>query len=231
MIVLGIDTSSELGGAAVVSEQGLVAEYFLRIHNGHSERIVPAVERLLSDSGLNLTDIISFAVVTGPGSFTGIRVGLATVKGFAYSLGKKIVPITAMEALAWQFRGYPHLIVPLIDARRREVFTQAFRDGQPVNGARHCKLSDLLAELADCSEPVLFSGQGAVNYRENLAELPQAVVPPNEQAVLRPSSAAGLGLDLLRRGAGQSWDEVLPFYMRKSSAEYQFDTVESKDES
>ncbi len=231
MIILGVDTSANMGGAAIVSGQGLVAEYLLRIHNGHSERIIPAVERVLSDSGLNLADMTAFAVVTGPGSFTGIRVGLATGKGFAYSLDKPIIPVTAMEALAWQFRGYPHLIYPIIDARRREVFTQPFLGGKPVKAALNCKISDLVAELASYSEPILFVGQGALDYREHLAQLPQAVFPAAEQAGLRPSSVAGLGLHLLQQGMEQNWYQVLPFYMRKSSAEYQFDSMERKHES
>ncbi|MFY9435741.1 MAG: tRNA (adenosine(37)-N6)-threonylcarbamoyltransferase complex dimerization subunit type 1 TsaB [Limnochordia bacterium] len=230
MNILGIDTSAAMGGAAIVSEDGLAAEYTLKIHNGHSERIIPAVEQLLADSGLKLEDMAAFAVVTGPGSFTGIRVGLATIKGFAYSLGKPIIPVTAIEALAWQFQNFPHLICPIIDARRREVFTQLFRGGMPVQAAVNCKLSDLLRDLAAVDEPILFVGQGALDFQEDLAQLPQAVFPTSEQIGLRPGSVAGLGLNRLRQGAGQTWYEVLPFYMRKSSAEYQFDAAESKHE-
>ena len=126
MIIMGIDTSGSFGGAALVSEQGLVAEYLLQIHRGHSELIVPTIERVLSDSGIALEDLTAFAVVTGPGSFTGLRIGLATVKGFAYALNKPIIPVTAMEALAWQHRTYPQLVYPIIDARRQKCLPRHF---------------------------------------------------------------------------------------------------------
>ena len=154
MIIMGIDTSGSFGGAALVSEQGLVAEYLLQIHRGHSELIVPTIERVLSDSGIALEDLTAFAVVTGPGSFTGLRIGLATVKGFAYALNKPIIPVTAMEALAWQHRTYPQLVYPIIDARRQEVFTQAFRSGESVAEAVNCKVSDLVEMLNSLSETV-----------------------------------------------------------------------------
>lgn len=230
MMIMGIDTSGSIGGAALVSEAGLIAEYLLTIHNGHSELIIPTIERILSDTGTALEDISAFAVVTGPGSFTGLRVGLATIKGFAYAMSKPIVAVTAMEALAWQYRIYPHLMYPLIDARRREVFTQAFRGGKPESEAVNWKVSDLVDKLNSVSEPVLITGPGALVYREELSEIEQAVIPADQELQLRPSSAAGLGLERFKQGNTLEWYEVLPFYMRKSSAEYQFDKAEKEHE-
>ena len=215
MIILGIDTSTSMGGAAVVSSEGLAAEYLLRIHNGHSERIIPAVERALADSGIWLPDVDAFAVVTGPGSFTGIRVGLATVKGFAYSLGKPIIPVTAMEALAWQFRAYPHLIYPIIDARRSEVFTQPFLEGAPVKAASNCKISDLVLELASHSRPVLLVGQGALQHREHLAGWSMLFFPNGRQCC--GSSVAGLGLHLLGRGENRTGIRCCRFICAKAA--------------
>jgi len=226
MIIMGIDTSGSFGGAALVSEQGLVAEYLLQIHRGHSELIVPTIERVLSDSGIALEDLTAFAVVTGPGSFTGLRIGLATVKGFAYALNKPIIPVTAMEALAWQHRTYPQLVYPIIDARRQEVFTQAFRSGESVAEAVNCKVSDLVEMLNSLSEPVLFTGPGVTAHRQQLSEVKHAIFAPDQDLQLRPSSAAALGLERFKQGKTQSWYDVLPYYMRKSSAEYQFNPTE-----
>src|SRR5690554_2289313 len=116
MIILGVDSSTSMSEAALVNQKQLLAEYILTIKRGHSQHLIPVIECLLKDAELDLKDITAFAVVTGPGSFTGIRVGLATVKGFAYALDKPIVAVTGMQALAWQYRNYPFLLCPVIDA-------------------------------------------------------------------------------------------------------------------
>lgn len=229
MILLGIDTSTSTGGAALVDQDNLLVEYVLNIYNGHSERILPTIRRILYDTDMTLDDITAFAVVSGPGSFTGLRVGLATIKGFAYTLDKPIVPVTNMQALAWQYQNYPFLLCPLIDARRKEVFTQLFRGNNPVSEPINCKVEHLVANLEKFEEPVLFVGEGAIVYRHQLSQLKHAAFPGIDGFRLRPGSVAGLGLYLFNQHKSRQWHEVMPFYMRKSSAEYQLDLMEMKN--
>ena len=231
MIVMGIDTSASVGGAALVDTTTLLAEYTLTLHHGHSERIIPTVQQLLVDAELAIDDITAFAVVTGPGSFTGIRVGLATVAGFAYSMHKPLVPLTSMEVLAWQNSSYPFYICPLIDARRHEVFTQLYRAGEPINNPAVVSVAELLSQLQMLDSPVLLVGSGAQVYRRELEQLEYAVFPPLEAMQIRPASVAGLGLYRLQQGTKRQWFEVQPFYMRKSSAEDKFDLAEMNHES
>ncbi len=229
MILLGIDTSTSTGGAALVDQDNLLAEYVLNIYNGHSERILPTIKRILNDTDITVNDVSAFAVVSGPGSFTGLRVGLATIKGFAYTLDKPIVPVTNMQALAWQYQNYPFLLCTLIDARRKEVFTQLFRGNNPVSEPINCKVENLIAKLKKFDEPILFVGEGAIEYRHQLSQLEQANFPGIDGVRLRPGSVAGLGLNLFSQHKSKQWHEVMPFYMRKSSAEYQLDLMETKN--
>ena len=101
----------------MVRDGVLLGEYVLNIRTTHSERLLPAIERLLHDAGVTLRDMDAIAVVTGPGSFTGIRIGVATAKGFAYALQKRLIGVTALEAFARQFL-LSRIVVPMIDSRR-----------------------------------------------------------------------------------------------------------------
>ena len=224
MIIMGIDTSGSFGGAALVSEQGLVAEYLLQIHRGHSELIVPTIERVLSDSGIALEDLTAFAVVTGPGSFTGLRIGLATVKGFAYALNKPFIPVTAMEALAWHHRTYPQLVYPIIDARRQEVFTQAFRSGESVAEAVNCKVSDLVEMLNSLSEPVLFTGPGVTAHVSSCRRLSMQFCA-GSRFTAASEQCCSLGLERFKQGKRNHGTKCCRITCAKQ-AEYQFNPTE-----
>lgn len=221
MIVLGIDTSTNTGGAALVDGNQLIGEYTLNIQTAHSEKILPTIERLLEDAELTLNDIDGLAVVVGPGSFTGLRIGLATITGFAYSLNKPLIPVTTLQALAWQHRHFPYLVCPIVDARRQEVFAQFYRGSDPETDPFNCKIEDLVSQAQSYNEPIMFLGPGLSEYGDHLVKIPQGILPAREVGELRPSSVANFGVTQLQLGNGLKWNEVQLFYMRKSSAEYQ----------
>lgn len=221
MYVLGIDTSTMTGGAALLSGEELVGESLLNIRTTHSERLLPALEELLGHARVKLEEVGLISVVTGPGSFTGLRIGLATAKGFGYTLGIPLVGVTTLEAYGWQFQVFPGIVVALMDARRQSAFWQAFQNGRSLTEPGHGALSDILDWCAaNPAEPCLFVGDGAVNYRSEIeAALPGAVFPPSSQSLLRPSAAAHLGY--LRFLAGDVSDAFAlnPTYMRLTEAE------------
>lgn len=224
MLTLGIDTSTMTGGAALVGAQGLVAEFVLNIRSTHSERLLPAIETLLNDAQLALADIDAFAVATGPGSFTGLRIGMATAKGLAYATGRPLLGVTVLDALARQFAASQSIVIPLIDARRQEVYAQPFRGGQALCEPWNVPLATVLQWCQSRQEPVLFCGDGAVLYEEHIRQtLPAAILPPAEQRLLRSSAVAGLGRERLLRGEQHDVMSLVPFYMRKSEAEIQWD--------
>src|SRR3990172_1127161 len=120
MYVRGIETSTKTGGAAVVSETGLIAEYTLNVEATYSERLMAAVDRVLADAGLAVSGLDGFAVSVGPGSFTGLRIGLSAVKGLALATGKPVAAVPTLRALAWNLPCSAYPVCPLLDARKNE---------------------------------------------------------------------------------------------------------------
>ena len=218
MYVLGIDTSTMTGGAAVVRDGVLLGEYVLNIRTTHSERLLPAIERLLHDAGVTLRDMDAIAVVTGPGSFTGIRIGVATAKGFAYALQKRLIGVTALEAFARQFLTFPGIVVPMIDSRRSEVYAQAFRAGKAVTEPWNAHIQNVIEWCKTQSQPCLLVGDGAMQYRDQV-DMPGAVFPPPEFALLRPAAVAGLGWMKLQAGEWHDAFAVNHVYLRRTEAE------------
>lgn len=230
MRVLGIDTSTMTGGAALTDDRGLVGEYVLNIRTTHSERLLPAIAQILTDAATDMEAIDAIAVVTGPGSFTGLRIGVATAKGFAYALDKQLIGITTFQAFAWQHQVFSGFICPLIDAKRADVYLEIFLHGQSVQKPKYCSLEWVQNWCREQSQPVLFVGDGAFVHKETLADLNNAVFPSNEGMVLHASSVATLGAELLTQGISSDPFGLKPFYLRRSSAEYLHDKVRDTDD-
>lgn len=226
MIVLGIDTSTNTGGAALVTEDALIGEYVLNVETNHSDRLLPVVQRVLADAQIEIKDVAGIAVVSGPGSFTGLRIGVAIAKGLAYALKKPLIGVTAFEALAWQHSQFAGVVCPIIDARRNQVFTQAFQNQQAITEPINCDIDQLIAWTGQQTHPILFTGDGVHLFKEQLSQVESAVFPQRETILLRPSSVASFGLNQLAKGISDHPFELVPFYMRKSSAEYQRDAME-----
>lgn len=220
MYVLGIDTSTMTGGVALLQEEALVGEVVLNIRTTHSERLLPALEKLLQDGELELEEINLISVVTGPGSFTGLRIGVATAKGLSYALQKPLVGVTTLEGFGWQFAYFPGLVLPLIDARRERVFWQAFKEGQAINKPGYANLIELQSWCAERTEPILFVGDGAIAYATSLqTNFSGAVLAPTSQSLLRPSAIAHLGYKKFLAGELSDAFTLNPTYMRKTEAE------------
>lgn len=127
MKILAIDTSTMLGGIAIMEDSKLIAESRLNVKSTHSERLMTEIEHCLKQSVLRIMDIDVFAVAIGPGSFTGLRIGLSTVKGFSFATGKPIVAVPTLEALAWNFPYSKYPVCTMLDARKREVYAALFK--------------------------------------------------------------------------------------------------------
>ena len=127
MKILSVETSTMLGGVAIIDEHaGLIAETRLNVKTTHSERLMTAVNNTLLQSELNLEDIDAFAVAIGPGSFTGLRIGLSTVKGLSYATGKPVVTVPTLDAFAWSFSYSIYPVCMMLDARKSEVYAAVY---------------------------------------------------------------------------------------------------------
>jgi len=128
MKILAIDTSTMLGGIAITDDSlGLIAEVRLNVKSTHSERLMTEIDHILRQAGLTLSDMDVFAVAIGPGSFTGLRIGLSTVKGLSYATEKPIVSVPTLEALAWNFPYCKYPVCTMLDARKKEVYAALFQ--------------------------------------------------------------------------------------------------------
>jgi tRNA threonylcarbamoyladenosine biosynthesis protein TsaB len=222
MVVLGLETSSLHGGVALVGERGLIAEYVLNIEVTYSERLLPAIDRLLADAGLAVPDLGGFAVAIGPGSFTGLRIGLSTVKGLAAASVKPLVGVPTLRALAWGLPFARHPICPILDARKGEVYCALFRwaEGGLVQEMEDAALAPE-ALAARIAEPTIFVGDGAAPHAPVLAGAlgPRALFAPPALAGARPVAVAALGRERLLRGERDDPAALVPRYLRPSEAE------------
>jgi len=224
MRILAVDTSTKVSGAAVADEEGIIGESMLNTGKTHSRRILPLVNSLLQNMDLTLGEMDGFAVTIGPGSFTGLRIGISTVKAFAQVLGKPVAGIVTLDALAENLREAPGLICPILDARKNEVYTAIYRrEGSVKRVSSYQAVSphDLLHELQTKDEQVTFLGDGVGVYRLLIEQTmkDQAFFASPAKNYLRPGEISLLGLSAFTQGQTYSADEIKPLYLRLSEAE------------
>ncbi len=215
MRVLAIDTSTMAGGVALLEDSRVVGESLLDVRTTHSERLMLAVDRALADAGWQPESLDAFAVAVGPGSFTGLRIGLAAVKGLAFALGRPIAAVPTLDAMAAALPWTTRPVCPVLDARKNEVYACLYRwDGLTMQ-----REWDYLALAPDALaarivEPVLGVGDGA-------ALVPSPWMTRIEPVRRGPSAAVvgWLGIERLRRGETVDASALVPLYLRPSEAE------------
>jgi len=222
MYILGIETATRTGGVAIVSEDGVLAEYTLNIEVTHSERLMSTVDRVFKDTGLRMASIDGFGVSIGPGSFTGLRIGLSTVKGLAFTTGKPVAAVPTLKALAWNTPHARYPVCPLLDARKKEVYAALYRyDGQELTQDLPETVTPL-SELADrIAGEVLFTGEGARLFAADIDRLfaGRAHFAPRSATVPSAASIAEIALDMISVGRQTGPDGLSPMYIRRPEAE------------
>ena len=225
MRVLAIDTSSNVATVAVMEDELLLGEYILNHKKTHSQKIMTMIEQILSELELTVRDIDIFAAAIGPGSFTGLRIGVATVKALAHATGKPVVSVGTLEALAYN--------VPIMDARRDNVFTASYIWDEGFKEIGEPEAISIDECLESCGEflDTIFVGDGVKVHREYIKEKlgDKAIFPPANALNSRASSVAALALDKAKRGETQSYLEMKPYYIRKSQAERELEERENKE--
>ncbi|MGN0367777.1 MAG: tRNA (adenosine(37)-N6)-threonylcarbamoyltransferase complex dimerization subunit type 1 TsaB [Wujia sp.] len=233
MKILGVDSSGMVASVALVEDDLLVAEYSVNYKKTHSQTLLPMLDEIVKMTQLNLDEMDAIAVAAGPGSFTGLRIGAATVKGLGLALDKPIISVPSCHGLAYNLWGVSKLVCPIMDARRQQVYTgiYEYKDGQQVVVSEQtaCDIRDLIEQLNAMNREVIFLGDGVPVYQELIKEymkVPFEFAPASMNRQ-RAASVASLGAVYFAQGKCENADEHVPVYLRKSQAEREREAQEN----
>lgn len=222
MLILAMDSTAVAASVALLDNGAPLAAFHLNNGNTHSETLLPMAESVLRCTGKTVNDIDLFAVSAGPGSFTGVRIGVATVKGLAFGKGKPCVGVSTLEALAENLVPTGGLLCPVMNARRGQVYNALFR---VENGAltrlcpdRALSVEELEAELLTYSEPVTLCGDGAEPVKNSFTKCDVAL-PPLTLMEQNAVSVALCAARMAKKGRTCTDKELKPVYLRMPQAE------------
>lgn len=223
MRILSIDSASKIATAALLDENNLIAEYTLNNKMEHSTLIMDMVDKLLKDSNLSIDDIDGFVVSKGPGSFTGLRIGMATIKGLSFGSNKPYISISSLDALAYSLISFDGIICPIMDALRDSVYTCLYKNNngnlEKLTDYSALDLDELIEVLKEKGEKVIFTGDGLIKHKEYLStNLPNVYFAPNHLSIIRASSLGDLGVKLLLDNVSDEFNSS-PFYLKKPQAQ------------
>lgn len=218
MKLLVIDTSGPVCGVAVTDGDRVLCEYTVQNRNTHSANLMPMIDEAFRSAGLELKDMDAIAAVVGPGSFTGVRIGIATAKGLAHGSGKPCIPVNALEALSRNLELCEGTVCPIQDARAGQVYGAAFARKERLMDDRPMMIDDYADMVGRFAAPYLFVGDGVPVYREKIAALlgESAVFAPPQLCYIRPSAAAVLACE---KGKMTDYPDLKEYYLRAPNAE------------
>ena len=231
MKILALDSSGLVASVAVVEEDGgdsrLLAEYTVNYKKTHSQTLLPMLDAVVSMIELDLKEVDAIAVAAGPGSFTGLRIGSATAKGLGLALEKPLVAVPTLEGLAYNLFGTEHLVCPLMDARRNQVYTGVyeFREDrlEVLEPQMAVDIAQIAERLQSYGRRVIFLGDGVPVYRKQLEELWTKETgygfAPAHLNKQRAGAVGALALQYYKEGRIQTAEEHQPDYLRLSQAE------------
>lgn len=241
MKLIGIDSSGLVASVAIMEDDKLVAEYTVNNKKTHSQTLLPMLEEIVKSSGLDMKEIDAIAIAAGPGSFTGLRIGSATAKGLGLALKKPIVPVSTVDALAYNLYGTDSLVCPIMDARRNQVYTgiyefvkkeSACEDAETNGMCSEYKLQVLkeacavpVEEIAEAlnekGSEVIFLGDGVPVFAQQLKSLMKVAYSfaPAHLALQKAGCVACLGMEKFKAGIYEDAATHSPEYLRLSQAE------------
>lgn len=225
MRILAVDSSANVASAAIAEDHKLICEFTLNHKKTHSEKLMPMIDEVLKNAQLTPADVDVFAVANGPGSFTGLRIGVATVKGLAHAVQKPVVGVSTLLAMAYNLPFCEYLVSPIMDARRAQVYNGIYRwqNGriETVTAPRAVAIADCVEEFKTSGEKVVFLGDGVPVHGEFIKEQlgGQAFFAPQNCNMQRAASVALAAADLYQAGVCETYYELAPVYLRKPQAE------------
>ena len=218
MKILVMDTSGPVCGTAVMDEDRVYSEFTAQNKLTHSASLMPMVEETLHAAGTALRELDAIAAVTGPGSFTGVRIGVATAKGLAHGANLPCIPVNALEALNESAGLFDGIVCPIQDARAGQVYGAAFRSGKRLMPDIPVRLEEYLEKISIQGDRFLFLGDGVQPFEARIREMmgERAVIAPPHLRYLRPSAA---GYAAIRNGNAVDYLGLGATYLRPPNAQ------------
>lgn len=232
MNILGLDTSTMMATCAVINDDRLLGEYSLNRDMTHSEKLVPMIKEILDNLDMKVSDIDLFGLALGPGSFTGLRIGAATMKSFAHLFDKPIVGVSSLEALAYNL-PYNEIVVPMIDARRNRVYTAIYtwedKMLKELVAPDVVPIEDLLKKLLEF-DTVVVNGDGILLHRDLIENTlgKRVSFATIGQNMCRASSICELAKIKYENGQADDYFTLAPDYLRESQAQRELNEKEKQ---
>jgi len=228
MVILGIETSTKTSSVALTDGAKIRDEISLHLGLSHSEKLIALVDEILKRNGINIKYIDGIAVSIGPGSFTGIRVGVSTARGLAQSLDIPLVGIPSLDGLTFGIGTSGEVVCPMIDALRREIYTALYEGRKRLTPYQLIGIENWLGRLKDRVETILFLGDALDIYEDLIKDSLQkkARIVEKERRYASAAKVADLGLEKLVSGEGKKYNEVFPLYIRRPEAEVKWEEKE-----
>lgn len=229
MKILAVDSSSVTASVAITENGKVLAENFINNGLTHSQTLMPMVEKTINESGISVKDIDFFAITHGPGSFTGVRIGIASVKGMADALDKKCLPISTLEAIAEPLRNEDVIACAVMDARCNQVYTAIFNKDKRLCDDKAVLIDELGEELKQYDKKIVFIGDGSVLCYDKLHEIIQDCDVADEKIRYVHGESIGFVAENKIKNGEEPINSanLVPFYLRLPQAERELNNKNS----
>ena len=229
MKILAVDSSSVTASVAITENGKVLAENFINNGLTHSQTLMPMVEKTINESGISVKDIDLFAITHGPGSFTGVRIGIASVKGMADALDKKCLPISTLEAIAEPLKNEDVIACAVMDARCNQVYTAIFNNGERLCDDKAVLIDELGEELKQYDKRIVFIGDGSVLCYDKLHEIIQDCDVADEKIRYVHGGSIGFVAENKIKNGEEPINSanLVPFYLRLPQAERELNNKNS----
>ena len=233
MKILGIDTSSMAASVAVIEDNKLICEYTINTKKTHSQKLMPMIENMLELSDLSIKEIDAVAICVGPGSFTGLRIGMATAKAIAHVNDIPVIGVNSLEILAANMNLCDKKICSILDAQRNQVYTGRYQyEGTKLTEIKEIGIElidDLLKELSESDEKWIIVGEAVYKYEDKIKEIKNIEIPAASNNVTKASSLCSVAKEKYDEGKDiYNCYNINPLYIRKSQAEEQYEEKQKR---
>lgn len=228
MLVLSVDSSYSTATCALIKDDKILAEINLNDKKQHSVILMRLIDSILKEYEIDINDIDAFIISRGPGSFTGLRIGMATLKGLAFASKKPLISVSTLDALAYNSISFQGIICPIMDALRDNIYTCLYKNENnnltPLIKEQCLNINELVTILKEQTLPIIFVGDGVTKHKEFLQEnIPNSFFAPNHSNFPKASSVGELGIKKINDGVIENIDSINPIYLRKSQAEREYE--------